>query len=102
MSESLEVVHQEQQERTHDAEARTDTAESTVEAQDDAGTTGVQALLQELQLQDENALRDEFMRLLDERDSLEEQYQTLLSKVSQMRTTLGERLQQDAVRVYWG
>ncbi|WFD26687.1 hypothetical protein MNAN1_001672 [Malassezia nana] len=57
---------------------------------------GLSALLEELHMQDENALRDEFMRLQDERDSYEEQYRALLSKVSQMRTTLGERLQQDA------
>ncbi|WFD19600.1 hypothetical protein MCAP1_001834 [Malassezia caprae] len=67
-----------------------------MDARGDAGTTGIQTLLQELHLEDEDALREEFMRLQDERDSLEEQYQTLLSKVSQMRTTLGERLQQDA------
>ena len=32
----------------------------------------------------------------DERDALEEQYTSLLEKLSQMRMTLGDRLQQDA------
>lgn len=99
MSDSLKDVDPKQQGHAVDTGAGVDAAEPALDAHDDAGTTGIQTLLQELHLKDENALREEFMHLQEERDSLEEQYQTLLSKVSQMRTTLGERLQQDAVGV---
>lgn len=97
MDNSSESGEGDQRERVLDTGTSVNTAERSAQAQDDAGTMGVQALLEELHLQDEKALREEFMRLQDERDSLEDQYQTLLSKVSQMRTTLGERLRQDAV-----
>ncbi|CCU97708.1 unnamed protein product [Malassezia sympodialis ATCC 42132] len=96
MDNSSESGEGDQRERVLDTGTSVNTAERSAQAQDDAGTMGVQALLEELHLQDEKALREEFMRLQDERDSLEDQYQTLLSKVSQMRTTLGERLRQDA------
>ncbi|PWN32293.1 uncharacterized protein FA14DRAFT_162463 [Meira miltonrushii] len=42
------------------------------------------------------ALKAELERMKDERDSFEEQYHGLLGKLGQMRSTLGDRLRQDA------
>lgn len=42
------------------------------------------------------ALKAELERMKDERDSFEGQYHGLLSKLGQMRSTLGDRLRQDA------
>lgn len=50
----------------------------------------------QINIHEPRLLKEEIVRLQDERDGLDEQYNTLLVKVSQMRTTLGERLQQDA------
>lgn len=55
-----------------------------------------QQKLAHMDLHDPESFREEMERLQEERDAFEEQYNTLLSKVSHMRTTLGERLQQDA------
>ena len=41
-------------------------------------------------------LRDELARVKEERNSFEGQYRGLLGKLSQMRSTLGDRLRQDA------
>lgn len=97
MSESVDNELSEQPDCASSPEAAVGTGHSNP-VSSEAETMGLSTLLEELHMQDENALRDEFMRLQDERDSYEEQYRVLLSKVSQMRTTLGERLQQDAVR----
>lgn len=43
-------------------------------------------------------LRQELARARRERDDFEAQYKGLLGKLTQMRSTLGERLRQDAVR----
>lgn len=45
-------------------------------------------------------LREELRRTQEEKDSLASQHQTLLSKVSNIRNTLGAKLKQDAVRNY--
>ncbi|UZJ57118.1 hypothetical protein CBS101457_006438 [Exobasidium rhododendri] len=42
------------------------------------------------------SLQDELVRAREERDSFESQYRGLLAKLSQMRSTLGDRLRQDA------
>lgn len=42
------------------------------------------------------ALREELARVREERNSFEAQYRGLLGKLSQMRSTLGDRLRQDA------
>lgn len=42
------------------------------------------------------ALKDELVRVKEERNSYESQYRGLLGKLSQMRSTLGDRLRQDA------
>lgn len=44
-------------------------------------------------------LRAELERTRAEKDTLDEHYRTLLEKVTAMRTTLGNKLKQDAVRV---
>lgn len=54
--------------------------------------------MEDMDVADPATLRAELLRAQEERDAYEEQYQMLLAKISQMRTTLGERLQQDAVR----
>jgi chromosome segregation ATPase len=41
-------------------------------------------------------LREELAKMKEERDSFEGQYRGLLAKLSQMRSTLGDRLRQDA------
>lgn len=43
-------------------------------------------------------LRAELERTRAEKDTLDEHYRTLLEKVTAMRTTLGNKLKQDAVR----
>lgn len=43
-------------------------------------------------------LQRELERTKQEKDALAAQYRTLLSKLTAMRTTLGNKLQQDAVR----
>lgn len=43
-------------------------------------------------------LQRELERTKQEKDALAAQYRTLLSKLTTMRTTLGNKLQQDAVR----
>lgn len=43
-------------------------------------------------------LRSELQKTQDEKESLAAQHQTLLSKVSNIRNTLGAKLKQDAVR----
>lgn len=43
------------------------------------------------------SLMDELARAREERDGLESQYKGLLGKLTQMRSTLGDRLRQDAV-----
>jgi hypothetical protein len=50
----------------------------------------------EPQLSTVEGLQAELIRLKDERDSFEAQYHGLLSKLGQMRSTLGDRLRQDA------
>lgn len=45
------------------------------------------------------ALHAELERTREERDSFEGQYKGLLGKLTQMRSTLGDRLRQDAVSV---
>ena len=47
-------------------------------------------------------LRQELERARRERDDFEAQYKGLLGKLTQMRSTLGERLRQDAVRTSLG
>ena len=42
-------------------------------------------------------LRAELARVRAERDDFEAQYHTLVGKLGQMRSTLGDRLRQDAV-----
>ena len=44
----------------------------------------------------EDQLRSELARVRDERDTFESQYHSLLSKLTTMRATLGDRLRQDA------
>lgn len=44
-------------------------------------------------------LRGELERVRSEKDTLDEHYRTLLEKVTAMRTTLGNKLKQDAVRI---
>lgn len=56
------------------------------EAEEKAGETSAEGLRQEL------------ARARRERDDFEAQYKGLLGKLTQMRSTLGERLRQDAVR----
>ena len=43
-------------------------------------------------------LQRELDRTKEEKESLAEQYRTLLTKLTTMRTTLGNKLKQDAVR----
>ena len=43
-------------------------------------------------------LQRELQRTRDEKDALAGQYRTLLGKLTAMRTTLGNKLRQDAVR----
>ena len=43
-------------------------------------------------------LEGELERVTDERNGLEAQYRNLLSKLTSMRNTLGDKLRQDAVR----
>jgi len=42
-------------------------------------------------------MKSELEKAKEERDSFESQYKGLLGKLTQMRTTLGDRLRQDAV-----
>ncbi len=44
----------------------------------------------------DEAVRSELARVRDERDTFESQYRSLLSKLTTMRATLGDRLRQDA------
>lgn len=46
-----------------------------------------------------SVLRGELERTRAEKDTLDAHYRTLLEKVTAMRTTLGNKLKQDAVRV---
>lgn len=46
---------------------------------------------------DREDLLEELRRVREERDGFEGQYKGLLGKLAQMRTTLGDRLRQDAV-----
>lgn len=46
------------------------------------------------------ALQEELERTRAEKDVLANQYRSLLDKLTQMRTTLGNKLKQDAVRLY--
>ena len=82
-------------------ETITETAASTGFIEQDEEPAGtVQERLSQLGLNDDPAqLKEHVFRLQEERDEMEEQYTSLMTKVSQMRTTLGERLRQDSVRV---
>ena len=44
-------------------------------------------------------LEQEFQRTREEKDTLATQYRNLLAKLTTMRTTLGNKLKQDAVRI---
>ncbi|EST05017.1 GRIP-related Arf-binding domain protein [Kalmanozyma brasiliensis GHG001] len=44
----------------------------------------------------DSAIRTELLRVREERDTFESQYRSLLSKLTTMRATLGDRLRQDA------
>ncbi len=44
-------------------------------------------------------LEQELQRTREEKDTLATQYRTLLAKLTTMRTTLGNKLKQDAVRI---
>jgi hypothetical protein len=50
--------------------------------------------------QGEEELRRELNRLKDEKETLATQYQNLVAKLNQMRTTLGTKLKQDAVCLF--
>lgn len=86
---------------TGPTETITATAASTEAIEQDEEPAGtVQERLSQLGLNDDPAqLKEHVFRLQEERDEMEEQYTSLMTKVSQMRTTLGERLRQDSVRV---
>ena len=45
-------------------------------------------------------LEQELQRTREEKDTLATQYRNLLAKLTTMRTTLGNKLKQDAVRAY--
>lgn len=45
-------------------------------------------------------LQRELERAREEKETLATQYRNLLAKLTQMRTTLGNKLQQDAVSIY--
>lgn len=83
-------------------ETMTETAASTGFIEQDEEPAGtVQERLSQLGLNDDPAqLKEHVFRLQEERDEMEEQYTSLMTKVSQMRTTLGERLRQDSVRAH--
>lgn len=84
---AVEGMHQ------HDLTANDDADEAEVEripAQNTSEAT------REAQLDTVEGLQAELGRLKDERDSFEAQYHGLLSKLGQMRSTLGDRLRQDA------
>ena len=44
------------------------------------------------------SLAEQLQQAIEERDSYKDQYSNLLNKLTHMRQTLGDRLQQDAVR----
>jgi len=46
-------------------------------------------------------LERELQRTREEKEALAAQHRTLLGKLTQMRTSLGNKLQQDAVRFFW-
>ena len=48
---------------------------------------------------DRDALLEELTRVKEERDGFEGSYKGLLGKLTQMRSTLGDRLRQDAVSI---
>lgn len=59
------------------------------------------ALVDEEGLDPLEKLKRELEREREEKDNLAAQYRNLLAKLTTMRTSLGNKLQQDAVRFYW-
>lgn len=62
------------------------------------GTNGTEPDEDDANLDPVERLQRELQRTKEEKDTLATQYRNLLSKLTTMRTTLGNKLKQDAVR----
>lgn len=89
-----------EEKRVAGADARPADAATQPEHVDDQDTSTLAQDMNELDVNTQSAdpsyLREELARVQEERDAFESQYNNLLEKLAHMRTTVGERLRQDA------